>query len=121
MVHSSVLLFQLVHLVNAKFSILWRFWVHYKWIMTTSKRKKKVLNLSQSLYRDSQLFFSPSFPPGSSSLSFLSVPLAVRASAFLRGNYLYGQCQLIIDLVITCFPLRVGQLIYKANAKGEVS
>lgn len=42
-------------------------------------------------------------------------------SAFCGGNYLYGQCQLIIDLVITRFPLRLGQLIYKASAKGEVS
>lgn len=47
--------------------------------------------------------------------------VSLYASAIWGGNYVYGQCQLIIDLVITCFPLRQGQLIYKANAKGEVS
>lgn len=61
-------------------------------------------------------------PISSSSSSANSiVSLSVRAFAFWGGNYLYGQCQLIIDLVITCFPLRQGRLIYKANAKGEVS
>lgn len=87
--------------------------------MEKKKNPKNVLNSNRSLYRDSKPYFQ--FSPGSSSLSFLSVPLAVRPSAFLGGNYLYGQCQLIIDLVITRFPLRLGQLIYKANAKGEVS
>lgn len=50
-----------------------------------------------------------------------SFDLTVKACASWGGNYLYGQCQLIIDLVITCFPLRTGRLIYKANTNGEDS
>lgn len=64
--------------------------------------------------------FPLSVHPSLQMLNCFPICLTVSSSPLWGGNYLYGQCQLIIDLVITRFPLRLRQLIYKANAKGEV-